>query len=252
MRVHFLPSSFGDPALQLATSLVVNDALSVDAGCLGFAALDVQLGVRDILLTHTHIDHVGSLPIFLVNMFQSDVPTPRILAPADVLESVRNDLFNDRLWPDLVRLSTPDASLVELVELPADTPTEVGSVRVTPIAINHVVPTYAYLLDEPGCSVLVVTDTGETTRVWECARECDDLAGVFIESAFPESQQGLARDSGHLTPLGMARQLDQIGRPVRSIVVHLNPLVRDILVTEIEALGREELEIGLPGTIYEF
>ena len=252
MRVHFLPSSFGDPSLQLATSLVVNDTLAVDAGCLGFADLDVQLPVRDIVLTHTHIDHVGSLPIFLVNMFQSDVPTPRVLAPADVLQSVRDDLFNDRLWPDLVRLSTPDASLVELVELPSGEPSEVGEVRGTPVPVNHVVPTYAYLIEEPGCSVLVVTDTSETNRVWEYARERDDLAGVFIESAFPESQQELARDSGHLTPSGMARQLDQLQRPVRSIVVHLNPLVRETLVNEIEALGREEVEIGLPGTIYEF
>ncbi len=252
MDIEFLPSCFGDSQLQMATTFVVNGRLAIDAGCLGLAGIELQTRVTDVVLTHTHLDHVATLPLYAVNRLQSGLSPARIHAPADVLGVVRSDLFNDRLWPDLERLSTDSSRLVELFELPIESSVEVAGVCVTAIAVDHVLPTYGYLLGEPGCTVVVATDTRDTDRIWEIAAGRDDLKGVLIESSFPESQAELAEASGHLTPSGTACQLAKIGREVRAIAVHLKPSNRDELLSELDALGCEGLEVGVPGTVYTF
>jgi len=252
MDIQFLPSCFGDRQLQMATTYVVNGRLAIDAGCLGLADMDLQNQVTDVVLTHVHLDHVATLPLYTVNRLQSEVAPARIHAPADVLDAVRNDLFNDRLWPDLERLSNDRSELIEFHELPVDMAVSVAGIDVVAVPVDHVLPTYGYLVGEPGCTVVVVTDTGDTDLIWERAAARDDLAGVLIETSFPRSQAELARISGHLTPEGAARQLAKIGRDVRAIAVHLKPSNRDELVAEIEALGSVNLEVGMPGTTYSF
>ena len=252
MDIQFLPSCFGDPRFQMATTYVVNNRLAIDAGCLGLAGLDLQEQVTDVVLTHVHLDHVATLPLFAVNRLQSGLAPARIHAPGDVLDAVRNDLFNDRLWPDLERLSTDAAQLIEFHELAVDTPVRVAGIEVVAVPIDHVLPTYGYLLGGSGCTVVVATDTRDTDLIWQRAAARDDLSGVLIEASFPESQAELAEVSGHLTPSGTARQLAKIGREVRAIAVHLKPPNREELVAEIEALGVAGLEVGVPGTVYSF
>tara|TARA_B100001123_G_scaffold314101_1_gene351402 strand:- start:171 stop:929 length:759 start_codon:yes stop_codon:yes gene_type:complete len=250
MKIQFLESCFGDPLLQMATTYVVNDRLAVDAGCLGMAKIRLQERVGDVVVTHVHADHVGSMPLYAVNRLQSGVPPARIHAPADVLEMIRSEVFNDRFWPDLERLSTEEMSLVELHELPVDHPVNIAGIEVVAIPVDHVVPTYGYLLNESDRTVVVATDTRDTDLIWERAAVRDDLAGVLIEASFPESQSELAEVTGHLTPAGAVRQLEKIGRNVQAIAVHLKPSNRDELVAEIDALGFPGLEVGRPGTTY--
>ena len=252
MKIQFLESCFGDPLLQMATTYVVNDRLAVDAGCLGMAKIGLQDRVGDVVVTHVHADHVASLPMYVVNRLQLGVAPARIHAPADVIEMVRGELFNDRFWPDLERLSTEESCLVEFHELPVDQPVNVAGIEVVAIPGDHVVPTYGYLVSESDRTVVVATDTRDTDLIWERAAARDNLAGVLIEASFPESQSELAEVSGHLTPSGSARQLEKIGRTVPAIAVHLKPSNRDELVAEIDALGCDGLEVGRPGTTYSF
>jgi ribonuclease BN (tRNA processing enzyme) len=65
-----LPGS-GPEHFQFLSCCLVNDTIALDAGSLGFyrPAHD-QARIRHVLLTHTHIDHLASLPIFVENAFE--------------------------------------------------------------------------------------------------------------------------------------------------------------------------------------
>ena len=65
MDIQFLPSCFGDPQLQMATTYVVNGRRAIDAGCLGLADMDLQKQVTDVVLTHVHLDHVATYRSYL-------------------------------------------------------------------------------------------------------------------------------------------------------------------------------------------
>ena len=69
-----MPSAAGFTGGQsFASTYLINDVLAIDAGVLGFygEAKD-QARVRDVLITHTHADHIASLPIFVENAYFTD------------------------------------------------------------------------------------------------------------------------------------------------------------------------------------
>ena len=70
MRIQLLPSTFdgrGHATLeQRLTCFLIDDCVAVDAGSLGIALTsDQRSKVRNIIVTHPHMDHIASLPIFI-------------------------------------------------------------------------------------------------------------------------------------------------------------------------------------------
>ena len=109
MRIELLPSSFPETEIQYLVSFVVNDTVAIDAGSLGLLAdLGRQQAIRHVFLTHEHLDHIASLPLFLDNVYSAGPECVELLAAADVLEFLHGDIFNGRVWPDFFRLSSPD------------------------------------------------------------------------------------------------------------------------------------------------
>ena len=76
------------------TGVLVNDDLAVDAGPLGHALPVSDLArVRDVLLTHSHLDHVAGLPVFLDAVYGLG-PPPAIWGLKATLAAVQSHLFN--------------------------------------------------------------------------------------------------------------------------------------------------------------
>jgi len=78
VRVTLAPSSVSSteeaPCLQFLSSYLINDTLAIDAGCLGLFRTPLeQARIKHILISHTHMDHIASLPIFLENVYESGV-----------------------------------------------------------------------------------------------------------------------------------------------------------------------------------
>ena len=69
---------------------LLDDVFAVDAGALTTAlALEGQRAVRAVALTHGHLDHIWSLPLFLANRFGSDTDTCHLFASTFTMESTR-------------------------------------------------------------------------------------------------------------------------------------------------------------------
>src|SRR5262245_9815074 len=98
MRVMLVPSALSAAPRQYLTTFLVGDSVAIDAGSLGFYGSPAeQARIRHVFLTHTHLDHIASLPIFLENVSNDGGDCPTIYAPAEVLDVVCRDVLNDRL-----------------------------------------------------------------------------------------------------------------------------------------------------------
>src|SRR5664279_1593087 len=99
MRVQLLPSSI-EPGceisqLQHLSCLVIDDCVAVDAGSLALSCTDLQREtIRDIVLSHGHIDHIASLPIFIDDLFANLTEPVRIHATREMVDTLERDVFN--------------------------------------------------------------------------------------------------------------------------------------------------------------
>jgi ribonuclease BN (tRNA processing enzyme) len=255
VKITLLPSSVsqsGSP-LQYLSSALVNDTVVIDAGCIGFYATpQEQSRVRHVLLTHTHVDHLASLPILLDNAFDGGGEVMTIHASGAALDSLQSDLFNGRLWPDFIALSRKGPELLRLSRFEPGTTIDLEGLRITAVALNHVVPTVGYLVSDGRVSVAYVTDTAPTEEIWQVCNRTQDLAAVFLEVTFPDKLTWLADVSKHLTPKTFARETTKLTRPARVLAMHLKPRYQAEVWQEVEALHLPRVERGLFDVPYVF
>ena len=108
MRVRVLGAYGGSSPWHRQTSFLVNGTVCAGRGRPDADALtlDEQARVRSILVTHSHLDHVASLPFLVENVFGRTEPPIEIVAPKDVAAALQEHLFNDAIWPDFTRIPT--------------------------------------------------------------------------------------------------------------------------------------------------
>jgi ribonuclease BN (tRNA processing enzyme) len=256
VRITLLPSAAGpraDLRLERLTSFLVNDTVAIDAGSLAFALPPEDLlRINHLFLSHTHLDHLASLPAFLDIAHTPGPDCPTLHGSDEVLECLRRDLFNDRLWPDFINMPPGRSPFLRLEALPAGRPVEVEGLRITAVPVHHAVPTVGFLVDDGKAAVVISSDTGPTDEIWKWAAAVPHLRAAFVEATFPERMAWLAEVSGHLTPSLLAREVKKLNRDVPLFAYHLHARYRDEVAGELAALGLPRLTVAPSGQVLEF
>ena len=242
MNIEVLGSFGGESPGCRLTGLLINGGIALDAGCLSQALeLDRQVQVKSILLTHSHIDHTNGLPFFIDNVFGRNEEGLDIHASGPTIYAVRKHLFNSATWPDFSRLPNHLLPSIRFHEFEDEVPLQVDGVTFTPIAVNHVVPTHGFLVEENGAAVLWSSDTGPTDRLWEVANRTPHLKALCIEVSFDNALQDVADDSGHLTPQSLAGELAKLDREVPVLIHHMKPFCVEAIRGELAELNDPRL-----------
>jgi cAMP phosphodiesterase len=254
VKITIVESSVGHgPRQQILASYIVNDSIVIDAGSIGFVSpLDVQKRVKHVFISHSHTDHLASLPIFIDNVYAPSPECPIVYGNADVLDCLQKHIFNERIWPDMIRLSGEETPFLKMEEIHSETPVEVDGVRITPVAIDHIVPTMGFILEDDQATIAIVSDTDPTTRIWDVVNQQKNLKAVLLESSFPNHMEWLAERAMHLTPELFAKELTKLHLPARVIAIHIKAAFDTQIKKELAELNLPHVEIGEPGKTYEF
>jgi ribonuclease BN (tRNA processing enzyme) len=253
MKYRVLGCSGGEaPGFRLP-SFLVDDRLLIDAGSVA-SALEVseQAEIDHILLTHSHLDHTGGLPLLADNIFGMRAVPVQVHGLAPTLDGVRRNLLNDVLWPDFTRIPSTAFPTLLCREIPENDPFELAGFTITAIRVNHAVECVAYFVQSGSGTLLHLGDTGSTEAVWRHARTVRRLLAVCVETTFPNRLQEIADVSGHLTPQGLEKELGKLDRDVPVYVYHLKPGFRQEILAELKRLRRPALHILEDGTLYRF
>lgn len=214
---------------------LINDTLMLDAGTIGAALRLVdQKRIRHILLSHLHFDHIQGLPTLADNLVDDAVEPVVLASIAQVVEGLRTHIFNDKVYPDFLKLPTPKQPVFTCRTLEAGQENEIAGLRVTPIPVNHLVPTVGFLIREGTSTLLYSGDTYTTDDIWKAAANEPGLKAAFIETSFPDEMGELASVSKHLTPALFVREFQKIGRPDLPVYVyHLKPRFREEIMRQL-------------------
>lgn len=237
---------------QFLMTYLVNDTVAIDAGALGLMPdVDRQRCVRDVFLSHSHIDHIASLPIFLDNVYEYGRPCVCVHASPQTIATLRSDLFNERLWPDLIRLSREESAFLELKPIEAGETIRIGSLSIRGIWLNHVIPTLGFIITEDDrTSVAIVSDTGPTEEIWQELDRSPGPRAVFLDISFPNRLCWLGEKSKHLCPQLAAHEVAKVRSPVDWQIIHIKPAFHDEIVNELRT-AVPQARIAEPGSVIE-
>lgn len=231
----------------ILSSSVINGELAIDAGCLGLGlTVEEQKRVDTIILTHTHIDHIATLPLFIDNRFSDQTKSPIIYSVPHNIAMLKKHIFNNVLWPDLRSISEDFFTMAD-VEPYREVRVPNFSFHLFPV--NHPVPTYGVLLEEKKSrsQVLFTSDTTICDAIWMEANRSKRLKAIFIEVSFPNSLRDLAQSSGHMTPSLLEMELKKLQHKVPVFLTHYKSQFAEIIEKEIQSLQGFELHICLVG-----
>lgn len=257
MKVQLLPSSFdsdrGISQHQRLTSFVIDDKVAVDAGSLAFSCSDVQReAVRDIIVSHTHLDHIAGLPIFLDDLFGSLTEPVRIHLTREMADILERDVFNGAIYPRFSELRNEHGKVIEYVRFIAGDTFTAAHLSVTAVEVNHNSPSFGFLVSDGTTEIGITGDTAETTQIWEMLAASAKLSAIFVECAFPNEMARLASDSHHLTPARLADELKKIEHlECRIFVSNIKAMYRDQVVDQLRSAAIPNVVILEIGRIYE-
>lgn len=258
MKIQLLPSTFNQQGHaaqeQRLTCYLIDDCVAVDAGSIAIAISDEQRNtVRDIIVTHPHMDHIASLPIYVDDLF-GFLKTPiRIHATQDVINLLERDIFNWTVYPRFSELRNEHGPVMQYVPFKTGVEFNVAHLKVTAVNVNHIVPTVGMIVSDGKTTVAFSSDTAETEDFWTLVNRTTHLDALLIEASFPNSMSKLAEDSRHFTPESLNRELRKLKHDGLDILtVHLKPAYRETVVNELKSLAIPRLEVMEAGRVYEW
>ncbi len=231
-------------------SLLVDGRLAVDAGSLTTAlSFPQQQEVAAILLSHHHFDHFRD--IVTLGLSRARLRSTPLYATQTTLEALSAFFDGGRFYPDFFHW--PEESPVYLPHpVEPGTPLEVEGYRVVAYPVSHSTPTVGYQVTSPeGRSLFYSGDTG--AGLASCWPQVSPHL-IVTEVSGPEQWRQWLEPPGHLTPAMLREELKQFrhlkGYLPPVVLVHLNPLAREEVAQEVEAVARElgtTITLGVEG-----
>ena len=232
MKFRVLGCSGGQLPGYNLSSFLIDDSLLIDAGSTTAAlTLAAQQKIRDILVTHIHLDHVMALGTLADNLYGKCKIPINVWSVRRVIDGLAKSFFNNKVWPDFTRITGPTqrVPVLRLLSLREGKVTTIGGHSITAIGVGHVVP---------------------TEKIWSFARKHPDLGSLVIETSFPNRLQDVADVSRHLTPKTLLQELDKLAmKSPQILITHLKPEFRQEVIRELRKLKGHRLRVLRDGDV---
>jgi ribonuclease BN (tRNA processing enzyme) len=261
MKLRILGSAGAELPDFRPPAFLIDESLLLDAGTIGSVLTEEeQWNIRNIFITHAHLDHIRSIPALADNIIVKNLRHQvDVYAPVSVIDALRNHLFNGLIWPDFTALPTPEEPVLRFNLVEPFKPVflgEGGQERrcddgyiLTAIPVHHTVPAVGYCVENNGKRLVYTGDTGPTQEIWRYASGADAL---IVEVSFPNSQEPLALLTQHLCCSLLEKELAKMDvLPRRILITHPKPQYYQLIKEEIQQMNIKQLELLRDGNIYE-
>lgn len=236
MNIEVLGCSGGIGHGLKTTTFLLDEQLLVDAGTgIELLTMDQMLKIRDVVITHAHIDHIIGLPLMLATIYDRHTDPINIYALPEVVDALKQHIFNWTIWPDYTCLPE-DNPIIRLHPIHVGDNLNLQNKKIHVLPAEHPTPTVGYLVADESSSFAFTGDNGCNDALWPILNQHKpDL--LIIDVSFTDEVDELARLSGHLTPTHLHGQLAQFEHlDTRIMITHLKPGFEDTIMQQCRNL----------------
>ncbi len=232
------------------TSFLLDDDVLIDAGTgVGDLSLQEMARINHVLLTHSHLDHIASLPLMLDAVaalrLGSGAPPLLVHALPATVDALRQHIFNNLIWPDFSTIPSAEKPLMAWSPFEVGQVLHVGAQRIEVLPAVHTVPAVGFAANSPSGHWVFTGDTERNPALWQRLKQLP-VAMLIIETAFSDRERDLARRSLHLAPSTLAQELDQIdpGQHFPIYITHTKPAETGLIMEEIQRFDEQPSRPG--------
>lgn len=239
MQIKILGCSGGIGGNLRTTSMLVDEDILIDAGTgVGDLSMEQLMKIDHILLTHSHLDHIGFIPLLIDTVMGFRVEPITVHASKDTLATLRNHIFNWKVWPDFSMIPDVSRPFLQYDEIELGETLDFNGRKFTAVPANHVVPAVGYHVEGSEHSLIFTGDTTVCEALWPVVNRITNLKYLIIETAFSNSELELARLSKHLCPSMLVNELQNLNSsnhssPLELFITHLKPGEAETIMQEI-------------------
>ena len=236
MKIRILGCSGGVGKGLRTTALLVDEDVLIDAGSgVGDLTLDEMAAVRHIFLTHSHLDHVGFIPLMLDSIFEQRVEPLVVHGLPATIEALRRHIFNWVIWPDFARLPTPEHPVLRYETMTPAQVMNMGGRSFEMIPVDHAVPAVGYRVACPTGVLAFSGDTSTNDRFWAGLNAHERLDLLIVETAFCNADIAISRLAKHYCPSLLAEDLKKLRHRPEIYITHNKPGEEDVIFAECSA-----------------
>ena len=197
----------------------------------------------NILLSHTHLDHINGLPFF-GPLYDSNVSIYFYSVHKDIAEPLKNQQSN-RFFPVPFEKTGSKKSFINKKE---GEEFNIGSFKVTSLLLDHPNGSYAYRIEDKNGKILVYATDGEYKPGFNESRVCSfykDADVLIFDAQYTMLDLSVKYDYGHSTPV-MGVDLARKSRVKKLILFHHDPFYNDQNLKEANnaAVQYEKMQYG--------
>lgn len=235
MKLRILGCSGGIGGNLRTTSFLLDHDILIDAGTgVGELSLAELSMIDHVFVTHSHLDHITSVPFMVDSVgFMRDRPLT-IYALEETLEILKQHIFNWKIWPDFSEIPNAQHPFMRYQPIKLGEVVTLTGRHITAIPANHVVPAVGYHLDSGEASLVFSGDTTSNDALWEVVNQIDNLRYLIMETAFSNDEKQLAVLSKHLCPSLLVEELQKLQGSPEIYITHLKPGEVELTMNQIE------------------
>src|SRR5215471_9754122 len=134
MKIRVLGCSGGIGGSLRTTSFLVDEDVLLDAGTgVGDLSLEQLARIDHIFVSHSHLDHVASIPFLVDTVCWMRGSPIQIYGIKETLDILRAHLFNWKIWPDFTQIPDAEHPFMVYREIKVGETVELDGRRFTPI-----------------------------------------------------------------------------------------------------------------------
>lgn len=218
MQLKILGSAGSAFSGKYTTCALINDAIALDLGTgLHTLRANQMVNIKDAVITHSHLDHIAML-CFWTDLQLITGNSVTIHCLQETADAIRSGLLNGATWPDMEKINLKGVPALSFNIVEPFKPFTVAGETLTPLPVEHGVPTVGYCLHGKKENFVFCSDMVDAPDAfWKYLSKLENFHRMSMEISFPNEMEEIAKVSYHMTPRMLARHLPKLPETVINV-----------------------------------